>query len=178
MSTPPAETPVEEPTEEPGGEQGTSAPADAPAAGAQPEGGRYYAITDGDPEPWALVRADGGAYYMWVGAEWVDMPYFASYFGGGEYGKREVSAEEAEGLKTTIKPPPLGGVNMLRGDGKGFPPDKPVSDDGDGGDDAEPTEEEPEEPAEDDAPEDEPEDDEPEDDDGKPAFLKGKGDKK
>lgn len=96
---------------------------------------KFYAIADtGDPEPWALVRVPdrGGLYEMWDGAEWVDMPFFATYFSGGEAGAVEVEEGESEMLKSSIRPPLPGAVAMLRGDGKGVgKPEPSVPDDED-----------------------------------------------
>lgn len=85
---------------------------------ADTENGRFYSITDsGDNAPWALVAVrDRGLYEMWVpGTGWVDMPYFATYFVGGEPGAREVDAAEAERLQGAVKAPPPAVIDMLRG---------------------------------------------------------------
>lgn len=85
---------------------------------ADTETGRFYSITDhGDTEPWALVAVrDRGLYEMWVaGTGWVDMPYFATYFGGGDTGAREVDSAEAERLQGIIQAPPPTVIDMLRG---------------------------------------------------------------
>lgn len=82
------------------------------------ESGRFYSITDsGDTAPWALVAVrDRGLYEMWIpDAGWVDMPYFATYFAGGEPGAREVDATEAEALKGAVTAPPQAVIDMLRG---------------------------------------------------------------
>lgn len=62
---------------------------------------RYFTIQDWtDPEPWALLRVNRGLYERWVPDNgWVDTPYFAAYFNGGEMGAREVTAAEAEELQ-------------------------------------------------------------------------------
>lgn len=85
---------------------------------ADTENGRFYSITDsGDNAPWALVAVrERGLYEMWVpGTGWVDMPYFATYFVGGEPGAREVDAAEAERLQGAVKAPPPAVIDMLRG---------------------------------------------------------------
>jgi hypothetical protein len=82
------------------------------------EAGSYFVIQDaGDPAPWALVAVrPRGLYEMWTGTEWVDMPFFASYFVGGEIGARQIEPAQVEAMKATIKPPPPAAVAMMRGD--------------------------------------------------------------
>lgn len=128
-------------------------PPEPGGAPAEDEGGAYFVIQDaGDPGPWALVRVKPhGLYEMWTGPDsgWVDMPYFAAYFVGGEIGARQIEESEVEGFQSTIKPPPPGAVHMMRGDGEGFP-EAPVPEPApdSGGDEAEtpPADEDPEEP--------------------------------
>jgi hypothetical protein len=84
--------------------------------------GRFFAIQDvGDPSPWALVRiVTPGIYERWTGPteEWVDMPFFAAYFVGGEIGATEIDPAHAEALKARVKPMRPGAISMQRGDGK------------------------------------------------------------
>lgn len=97
--------------------------AEADMAAAEKYTGAYYSITDpGDPGPWALIRAEGGLYEQWVaGTGWVDMPYFSSYFGGGEPGADEITEAEAETLKGLVKAPPPAAIALLGGSVEGNP---------------------------------------------------------
>lgn len=121
--------------------EGEAAPKPTSEARADPNAingeGRFFVIQDpGDPRPWALVAVrPRGLYEMWTGTEWVDMPYFAAYFVGGEIGARETYPANVEQWKQTIPAPPPGAVAMLRGDGKGVAPEKPAPepDDAEGG---------------------------------------------
>ena len=110
---PPADAP---PADAPPAE--TPAPQDPPAE----DDGAYFVIQDaGDTKPWALVRVrPRGLYERWCGPEeeWVDMPFFAAYFVGGEIGARQIDAAQAEQFKPVIPVPAPGVIAMMRGDDK------------------------------------------------------------
>lgn len=82
---------------------------------------RYFVIQDpGDAQPWALVAMKPrGLYEMWTGQEWVDMPYFATYFVGGNIGAKAIEPAEVEAYKGVVRQPSEGAVALMRGDGQG-----------------------------------------------------------
>lgn len=120
--TPPeAAPPAAEETEDGGGGQAVSTPTEVTTEG------RFFAIQDaGDPEPWALVRVmPRGLYERWTSEGWVDMPFFAAYFVGGEPGAREVDQDEAEALKQTVRLANAYALATMRGDDKRIPVGEP-----------------------------------------------------
>lgn len=119
-AAPPAAPPAVPPAAPPAPPAAAPVVPPTPTSDVDPEA-RYYVIQDsGDSEPWALVAVKPrGLYEMWTGDEWVDMPFFATYFVGGDVGAKGIEPDEVEGYKASVRRPSAGAVAMMRGDGKG-----------------------------------------------------------